>query len=386
MNARDFLFHPDVSVVRRMQVLVVVGALTFAAGLWLTPERIWMNLLLVSYYLIGLALAGTVFIAFQYVTGANWSVALRRVPEAMATLLPVSAIGILAILSFRPSLYAWTQDSHLTGFRHLWLNLGFFRARALIYVLAWLAFTLALLRASRAQDESGDLRYTRRNTILSPLFLVVFAITFWLASYDWIMSLEPEWYSTIFGMYNFAGLFLSGLAAMTVALVWLREHSALKHVINSHHLHDMGKLMFAFSTFWMYLWFSQYMLIWYANVPEETVYFIRRQHGFWAPLFLLNIVLNWVIPFFALMPRLNKQRPGLLFRVALVLLAGRWLDLYLMIAPPFSAAKPTVGVWEVGLMAGAVAVFVLGLFSALRRAPLVPVKDPFLADSLHYHA
>ncbi len=386
MNARDFLFHPDVSVVRRMQTLAVVGALTLATGLWLSPDRTWMNLLLVSYYLIGLALAGTVFVAFQYVTGANWSIALRRVPEAMATLLPLSAIGILAVLIFRPSLYAWTHDLHLTGFRHFWLSLGFFRARALVYVLAWIGFTLALLRASRAQDETGDLRFTRRNTILSPLFLVIFAITFWLASYDWIMSLEPAWYSTIFGMYNFAGLFLSGLAAMTIALVWLREHSALKHVINQHHLHDVGKLMFAFSTFWMYLWFSQYMLIWYANVPEETVYFIRRQHGFWEPLFLLNIVLNWVIPFFALLPRLNKQRPGLLFRLALVLLVGRWLDLYLMIAPPFSATKPSIGIWEVGLMAGAVAVFVLGLFSALRRAPLVPVKDPFLADSLHYHA
>jgi hypothetical protein len=200
------------------------------------------------------------------------------------------------------------------------------------------------------------------------------------------MSLEPEWYSTIFGFYNFAGAFLSGLATLALLLVWLQRHSALKTVIREQHLHDVGKLLFAFSTFWAYLWFSQYMLIWYANLPDETVYYIRRLHGFWQPLFVLNLVLNWVIPFFALLPRMNKQRTGILVRVSIALLAGRWLDLYLMIMPPFSGGKPRIGIWEIGLVAGMVGAFGLGLLAALRRAPLVPVRDPYLAESLHYHA
>lgn len=386
MNARDFTFTPDPKLVNRLRVLTMAGAATFAAGLYFAPVRAWSSLLLVSFYFIGAALAGTIFIAFHYVTGAAWSVALRRIPEAFASLVPIGASGVLAVLIFRPSLYAWTHDNELTGFRRLWLNLPFFRGRAIFYVAAWVLFTVLLLSNSRRQDSDGDHRHTRFNARISALYLVVFAVTFWLASYDWIMSLEPEWYSTIFGMYNFAGLFSSGLAAIAVVLVYLRRHTALKQVINEDHLRDLGKLLFAFSTLWMYLWFSQYMLIWYANVPEETTYYIERLHGLWAPLFVLNVFLNWIVPFFVLMPRMNKARPGVLARVAMVVLLGRWLDLYLMIAPPFAGAQPRVGVWEIGAAAGLAGIFGLALLRALRRAPLVAIRDPQLASSLHYHA
>jgi hypothetical protein len=390
MNARDFTFEPNAQIVGRMQVLAGIGALTLVAGLFFAPQRIWPNLLLVSYYLLGLALAGMAWIAIQYVSGAHWSTALRRVPEAMAGVLPLGALGILCVLILRPSLYSWTSGLHVEGdapgFKLMWLSLPFFRIRAVVYLLGWLGFAWAMLRISRQQDSNGELSQTRRSTALAALFLVFFGITFWLASFDWIMSLEPEWYSTIFGFYNFAGAFLSGLAVLALLLVWLQGHSPLKSVIREQHLHDVGKLLFAFSTFWAYLWFSQYMLIWYANLPDETVYYIRRLHGFWQPLFVLNLFLNWVVPFFALLPRMNKQRTGILVRVSIVLLAGRWLDLYLMIMPPFSGGKPRIGIWEIGMTAGLVGGFGLSLFAALRRAPLVPVRDPYLAESLHYHA
>jgi len=390
MNALDFTFEPNAKIVGRMQVLAGVGAATLVAGLFWAPQRTWLNLLLVSYYILGLALAGMAWIAIQCVSCAHWSTALRRVPEAMAGVLPFGALGILAVLILHPSLYPWTGGVHVEGdapgFKLMWLSLPFFRIRAVVYLFGWLGFAWAMLRISRQQDSDGELSQTRRSTALAALFLVFFGITFWLASFDWIMSLEPEWYSTIFGFYNFAGAFLSGLATLALLLVWLQGHSPLKTVIREQHLHDVGKLLFAFSTFWAYLWFSQYMLIWYANLPDETVYYIRRLHGFWQPLFVLNLVLNWVIPFFALLPRMNKQRTGILVRVSIVLLAGRWLDLYLMIMPPFSGGKPRIGVWEIGLVAGMVGAFGLGLLAALRRAPLVPVRDPYLAESLHYHA
>jgi hypothetical protein len=390
MNEQDFRFQPKAKVVARMQLLAGIGAATLVAGLWFAPQRTWLNLLLVSYYLLGLALGGLVWIALQYVSGAHWSTALRRVPEAMAGVLPFGMVGILCVLILRPSLYTWTRGWHVegdaTGFKLIWLSLPFFRIRALVYLLGWLGFSWAMLRISRQQDSDGELRHTLHNTRMSAVFLVFFGVTFCLASFDWIMSLEPEWYSTIFGFYNFAGAFLSGLATLALSLVWLQRHSPLRSVIREQHLHDVGKLLFAFSTFWAYLWFSQYMLIWYANLPEETIYYIRRLHGFWQPLFVLNLVLNWVVPFFALLPRMNKQRTGILVRVSIVLLAGHWLDLYLMIIPAFSGGKPHIGIWEVGLAAGLVGVFSLAFFAALRRAPLVPVRDPYLAESMHYHA
>jgi hypothetical protein len=390
MNARDFTFPPQPEVMRRAQVLAAIGGLTLLAGLYLAPQRIWLNLLLISYYLLGLALAGAVWVTLQYVSGAHWSTALRRVPEAMASLLPFAAFGILAVLLLKPSLYPWTNglpsDLGAIGFKRAWLSLSFFRMRAIFYLLGWLGFVWALLRISRSQDTDGDLRHTRSSIRLAAAFLVFFGITFCLASFDWIMSLEPEWYSTIFAFYNFAGLFVSGLAALALLLVWLQWCSPMRTIITQQHLHDLGKLLFGFTTFWAYLWFSQYMLIWYANLPDETVYYIRRLHGFWQPLFILNFFLNWVVPFFALLPRLNKQRPSVLVRVGIVLLAGRWLDLYLMIVPPFSGGKPRIGVWEIGMAAGLAGVFVLGLLVGLRKAPLVPVRDPYLAESLHYHA
>jgi len=330
-----------------------------------------------------------VFIALLYVSGASWGVALRRVPEAMTLLVPVAGIGIMSVLLFHPELYPWARPDmqhEIPAFRHWWLDLTFVRARAVAYLLIWIGFALALLRGSRGQDKDGLFAHTRKNVRISAAFLVVFAITFWLASVDWIMSLEPHWSSTIFGMYNFAGLFVSGLATMTLILVWLQKRKPLNAVITRHHLHDLGKLMFAFSTFWMYLWFSQYMLIWYANLPEETGYYVERLRGFWQPLFLLNLALNWVIPFFVLLPKSHKQRPGVLAKVCLVLLAGRWLDLNLMIAPAVSNSGPRLGVWEVACLAAGIGVFGTVYLRAFRRAPAVPIRDPYLVESVDYHA
>jgi hypothetical protein len=375
----------------RLKLLSGLGVITLVLGLVFSPQRAWPNLLLLSFYLLTVSLAGVVFVALQYVTGAHWAVALRRVPEAMAKLIPLGGAGVLAILIAHPALYSWTSPAAggaepVPAFRHWWLNLAFFRGRAIVFLLLWTLLAVALARGSTRQDADGAAEHTRRNSRLSAVFIVLFAFSFWLATYDWIMSLAPRWYSTIFASYNFAGLFLGGLAALTLLVVWLREKNALEMVVTDDHLHDLGKLLFAFSTFWMYLWFSQYMLIWYANIPEETIYFVQRLHGSWGSLFVLDMVLNWVGPFFALLPRRNKHNPGVLVKVCLVLLAGRWLDLYLMIMPSFAGKEPPIGAVEIGLLAGGFGVFTLAFLGVLRRAPLVPVKDPFLEESLHYHA
>ena len=390
MNVDKLQFVPPPGGVRLLQAWVAIGGLAFVAGVVFAPERTWPNLLLVSYFIIGMGLAGAFFVALQYVSGAGWSTALRRIPESLAMLLPVGAVGLALVILLRPSLYPWTGASGagfeaLHGFKRVWLNLPFFVGRSAAYLLVWIFIALAIVRTSRRQDEDGNLAHTRRNERLSAVFIVVFGATFWLASYDWIMSLEPHWYSTIFGIYNFAGLFLGGLAAIIVLAVWLERLGALRHILTEDHLHDLGTLLFAFSTFWAYIWFSQYMLIWYADFPEETSYFILRMHGTWEPLFILNLLLNWAIPFLVLLPRASKRSPSVLLKVAVVILLGRWLDLYLMILPRFAGATPVFGVWEIGLMLGAVGTGVLVFFHALRKAPIIPVKDPYLMESLHPH-
>ena len=371
------------------RVLMGVGLVSAAAGLLIDPNRTWSDGLVIGCYLIGIGLAGLFFVALQYATGDTWSIAFRRVPEAMAATLP-AGVGVVAItLVASAALYPWTAMTITPEegvFRQMWLIWPFFLARAAVYVAIWAAFARAILRASRRQDEEGGFAQTDANIRLSIAFLVLFGLTYSLASFDWVMSREPHFSSTIFAVYNFAGLFSSGLAVLIILAVWLREAGPLRGVLRDDHLHDLGKLLFAFSTFWMYIWFSQYMLIWYANIPEEAVYFVDRTRGTWAPLFFLNVALNWAIPFVVLLRRDTKRQGSTLVKVAAAVLFGRWLDLYLMILPPTLGAAPRAGLLELGLTAGGAGLFAFALFRALKQAPLVPIGDPMLMESLHYHS
>ncbi len=364
--------------------LALASAAGIAAGLVVSPERTWIGILLASYALLGVGLGGLFFVALNYAAGATWAVALRRVPEAMAFAVPVGAAGMGAVFAFRASLFPWMAGGgHFTGFKATWLDPPFFFLRAGLYVVLWLAFAAAIVRTSRAQDRTGRPELTRRNIALSVGFVVAFALSFWLASFDWIMSLEPHWYSTIFGVYNFAGLFSSALAVLILLVLWLRGNGVLRDFATEDHLHDLGKLLFAFSTFWMYIWFSQYMLMWYSNIPEEAIHYVRRRTGLWLTLFYLNVALNWVVPFVVLLSR-GAKRGRLLGIAAVVVLMGRVVDLYLMIYPPLVAGEPSLTLWDVMPLAGAAGVFVLVFARAFASAPPVPLKDPGLGASLHY--
>jgi hypothetical protein len=366
--------------------MAAAGFLTLATGLFLSPQRALGSLLMAGFGLMCLGLAGILFVAILYASGAAWGTAFRRVPEAMSAILPYGAAVLAVVFLFGSSLYPWIHNrGEMTGFKAVWLNFPFFLTRAVLYVALWLLFTRAILKTSRLQDDTRDPAASRSNAKLSVIFLVVFGITFCLASFDWVMSLEPHWSSTIFGIYNFAGLFSSGLAVIILLVVWMRRAGPLRDFVTDEHLHDLGKLLFAFTTFWMYIWFSQYMLIWYADIPEETVHYIGRQHQYWMPLFILNLLLNWAVPFVVLLPKRTKRTGGLLAKVAVVVLLGRWLDLYLMIEPATGGSNPQFGPWEVAAIAGTFALFILVFARAMGSAPPVPLGDPFLAESLHYH-
>jgi hypothetical protein len=369
---------------RFLRGLAAAGLAAMLWGLIWQPSLTWASLLIAGYLLTGFGLAGIVFVAMQYACGAGWSIAFRRVPEAMSAILPFGAALMVIVFLFHPSSYPWTSHPPHHGFQEFWLQRPFFLIRAFLYIAAWIASARLVIRTSQRQDTESDVKHTRRNVRLSVIFLIVFAVTFWLASFDWVMSLEPDWASTIFGIYNFAGMFSGGLALLIVFVLWLRS-GPLRDFVNEEHLHDLGKLLFAFSTFWMYIWFSQYMLIWYADISEETAYYVARLHNAWAPLFLLNMILNWAVPFAALLPRGAKRSGRALGRVAVVVLAGRLLDVYLLIAPPLVGSRPAFGIGTAGALAAAAGVLVLAFYRGIREAAPVPLNDPYLEESLHYH-
>lgn len=383
MTSLEPTYRLPTMAVRLFQGLTLLGVVSLVLGLVWMPQRTWANILLLSYYLIGLGLGGLLIVALHYVTGARWSVPLRRVPESLTAVLLGGAVGIMAVLLFWPSLYPLSiradqvPDSPLG---HLWLNRPFFLFRALVYLAVWMAFAATIVRTSRRQDREHDAAPTWMNHRLSAAFLVVFGITCWLASSDWIMSLEPKWSSTIFAVYQFSGILLTSLAAVTLLVLWLHRYGPLSAAVTKDHFHDLGTLVFGFSSFWMYIWFCQYLLIWYTNQPDETVYFVHRWQGVWPVLMLLDVVFNWGIPFLVLLFRAAKRSPSVLGSVCFLVLIGRWFDLFVMIFPSQQDGTSIPGLLECGLLCGAVGVVGLVFFWSFGNAPVVPLNDPRLYE------
>lgn len=363
---------------RAAAVAACLGASAVVLGIWSAPDRVWYSALLAVNYAMGLSMAAVCFLAIQQISGGRWSLRIDAIPEAMAGAVPGLSLLTGAVLIAGLWHYPWTQahgdGAHaLTGFKAAWLSPGFFALRTVVYLVSWSLFARGLVRASRQRRGALASSSAPPSRRLAAGFLVWFGYSFWLASYDWLMSLEPEWYSTIYGVYNFAGAFAGGLAAISLLAIHLERRGPLQGILSRAHLHDLGKLLFGFSTFWMYVWFSQYMLIWYANLPEETAYFVRRLQGPWASLFYLNLLLNWVIPFFALLSRRVKQSPEAMGRVCVVVLLGRWLDLLLMVVPARQGAVLSSTAWDLVVTAGAVGVYGLLLIrSLLSGAPGEP--------------
>jgi len=375
--------------VKRLGLFAIVSALVLAAAAAAAPERAWSNLLLVGFYSLSVALGGALYIALTYVSGTSWNVAFRRVPEAMAlSILPLGLL-MLGVLAINRQQYVW--HPHTDGdvgtfwFKQLWSSPLFWMSRAVVYVGLWLVLSRALIVVSRSQDKSRNPGLTLVNRRLSALFLLVYAPTFSLASCDWLMLLDPMWFSTIWGVYHFAGMVQATLAVIILLAIVLRDHGPLAGILTEDHLHDLGKLLLGFSCFWMYIWFSQYMLIWYTNMPEETSYYLLRTRGPWAPLTMANVALNWMIPFFVLLPRPCKRSANVMVKIAVVVLLGRWLDLYIMIFPATVGSTPVFGIWEIAAAGLVIGAFGWLFFRNFGSVPSVPKSDPLLSESLHYH-
>jgi len=267
--------------------------------------------------------------------------------------------------------------------RARYLRGPFVYARVAVVFVIWALFARAFRRASLAQDRSGAtpggaLRFHQRLDRLGAAFVVVFALTITAAAYDWLASLDPGWASTMFAVYVFAGVFVGGIAAVTLATILLARREPLRAAVREAQLHDLGKMLFAFSIFWTYIWVCQYLLIWYGNIPEEIGHFVTRTNGAWLPLFVANVLINFVVPFLGLLSVRAKINPRRLALISVTVLVGRWLDLYLLIMPAVSP-EPRLGLPELLLAAGYGALVVALFRHHVARAPLVPPNDPVLA-------
>jgi len=385
----------------KTQVVALVAAVAGLGGLafaiFQNPKWGFTNLLVCAFFFVSLAAGGLVLLALNTVAKAGWHTVLKRVFESYAALLPIGSLLIVLtlvnLLGGSNSIYEWARpgimDHHHADYDHLihekvaYLNLPFYILRMLLILGVWSLFAFRLRRLSLEQDKDSLVVRTHQAVRWATGFLVCFAITFSFASFDWIMSLEAHWFSTVFGMYNIAGLLSSSVAAVVLTCILLNKAGVFPE-FRIPHVHDLAKLMFAFCTFWAYLWFCQFMLIWYSNIPEEGLYFVRRWHGGWEPVFYLNFVLNWVLPFFLLLPRPLKRSPNYVAAVALIVLFGRWVDLYLMVTP-INFSSPPVGWVEVSAVVGFAGLLVFCLQRRFQKVPLIPKNDPYLQESLNLH-
>ncbi len=375
---------------------LAVGVLFGARDGW---DVFFRSYLLNYTFVLSLALGALFFVLLQHITKAGWSVALRRLAELIAATLPLLAVLFLPllipVLRGMAGVYEWAdpqaagQDrTGLLAHKQPYLNVPFFIARCVIYFGVWVLLARYFLRQSVAQDATGDHRHTLAMQWWSAPSLLLYGLTVTFFAIDALMSLNPHWFSTIWGVYFFSGCLVGFFAFLALVVCGVQRGGRLARSITVEHYHDLGKLAFAFVVFWAYIAFSQYMLIWYANIPEETVWYRPRQDDrWWVGVSLLLLVGHFVAPFLALLSRWPKRRKGTLAVAGVWLLAMHWLDLYYIVIPRPAghdhAAAP-LHVSDVALFVGLGGLFLAGLLRLLTRYPLIPERDPRLADSLAF--
>lgn len=381
---------------------IVIGILSIAYGFMSDAhERTFANLLLMAYYFACVCMSAAFFLAVQFVAQAGWSASILRVPQAMAKVLPLAVVILIAIMAlglYTHNLYHhWNAegltdpnsphyDKIIAG-KSTFLNIPFFMSRQVIFLGTYSIFAMLLSKWSYKEDLEGGLNSYRKSFKYSCIFLVIYGFTTPIFAFDTIMSLEAHWFSTMFGWYNFAAMWVSSLAVIAVILILLKKAGYMSWVNNSH-LHNLGQLIFGFSIFWTYVWFAQFLLIYYANMSEETVYFYKRfnSYEFW---FYLNLVLNFLAPLLLLMDRDNKRSANKLLIVSIIVLVGHWVDYYQMIMPGIfelgTESGSGFGILEIGIAIGFVGLFTFTVLSGLSKKPLIAKNHPFLQESLNHH-
>lgn len=363
--------------------------------------RFWANLLVNAYFYLGIALLATFFMMLQYVTETAWSVVVKRVFEAVSAYLPYAAVVIVIVLLAGQfgvhHLYHWMDPSvldpesehfdQIIKNKHAYFGAGnwFFWLRTVLYLVVWVLFQRAFIKRSDLQDEQGGTEIHYTQMAKAAIFIVFFAYTSSASSWDWMMSLDVHWFSTMYGWYSFAGMFISALITITLLTVYLKRRGYLEQV-NESHIHDLGKWVFACSLLWTYLYFCQFLLIWYTNIPEETIYYQERLHDFGYMALLWTVFfMNFLFPIILLMSRDSKRNFGFLVFVGSIIFVGHWLDVFMMVMPATVKGDWHLGWMEIGMGLGFLGFMLYIVHAALAKRPLIVKEHPYLEESINHH-
>jgi len=383
---------------------VIVGFFMFGTGDVHDKTRFWATLLHNSIYFMLICNTSMFFICATTLAWSGWQLAFQRVTEAISAVVPV--IGVIAFIIMMSivfgghhmtHIYHWTDteavanDEILVG-KSGFLNVKFYTIWTVLTVLFWSVLGYKMRKLSRELDakplesvEEGK-KYIWKNTVWAAIFIVWFSLTVMsVTPWLWLMSIDAHWYSTMYSWYSFASTFVAGLSLIAIYIVYMKNQGYLEYV-NDEHLHDMGKFMFAFSVFWTYLWFSQYMLIWYANIPEETVYFkSRTKGGPYSGIFWLVLIINFLAPLLLLMKRGAKRNYTTMTFMAILIIFGHWLDFYQMIFASVAKEHVELGLYDFGVAAGFIGIIMLVTGNVLSKHSLVVKNHPFVKESIIHH-
>ena len=395
MMSASYAASPGVN--RFQQRALIVGAVftvLLAAGFLLDRRQFFHSYLFAFSFWAGISIGSLALLMLQHLTGGGWGLVIRRVLEASTRTLSLVLILFAPIVLGAHWIYRWTDADEVASHPVLvekakYLNLPFFTIRAIIYFAIWIALAFFLNRWSKLQDQTAERQYAKRMTTLSGpgMVLLVFTVTF--ASIDWFMSLEPEWYSTIYGFIFLASWTLSALAFVIAVMARLAGHEPMNRIVAHLHFHDLGKLLLALVMLWSYFAFSQFLIVWSGNLPEEIHWYLPRMHGIWGVMALAVIVLHFAFPFLFLLSRSLKRNAGKLVIVAVLILVMRLFDLFWTIAPSFTGEHFHVSWMDIVAPIGMGGLWLAAFARALGQRPLIPINDPqyeSVLEQKHAHA
>ncbi|MCB9251054.1 MAG: quinol:cytochrome C oxidoreductase [Flavobacteriales bacterium] len=358
--------------------------------------RVWANMLVNSYYFLLFGVGALFFVALNYAANAGWSILVKRVAEGISAYIPIGLILLMIALIFGGSqLYHWLHYEHQAlkdgaeGFDKIlegksgFLNSKFLFLGVPLFVLIWYTFRIILRRLSLKEDEEGGTRIFLLSEKLSAAFLVIFGFSFSIIAWLVIMSVDAHWYSTIFAVNNFAVLFVTSTTIIVFFTLYLKSKGYLE-LVSEEILHDLGKFMFAFCIFWAYTWLAQFLLIWYANIHEEVVYYHIRLHGYFRPIFFINLFMNFFIPLILLMTRNAKRKPMSLIIAGSIILVGHWIDIFLMIMPGTVGTGAGIGPLEIGMPMAFAGLFIYVALNAISKANMYAINHPYIMESATY--
>ena len=370
---------------------IAIGLIAFFSAYANDPVHAWSSFLRSHFYFMSLSLAALFFVAIQWATTSMWSAPVRRLAEGMTAYIPFIFVSSILVFLGSKTLFLWTHPDLFKGDMVLegkmgYLNMPFLIIRTLFACVGWIFFAKKMVGNSLSVDQGAAYRPVYDSSRkLSIAYLIFFAITFSMASFDQLMSLDPHFFSTMFAVYNFGGAYQGFFALLAIMMIIMRRTGYLDKLTNENHLHDISKLMFAFTVFWAYTGFSQFMLIWYANLPEETGYFLLRFNEHWQGWSIGLFVGRFFVPFFLLLPRGNKRSEGVVFLTAAWILVMHYLDLNWQIQPIYFQDGPRFAFADIGVWLGFFGVFGMMVSRFYRKHNLVAIKDPYLADSVFHH-